>query len=69
LLVVATTLNEIGPPSTSTELRILVTPGFSSSFWMNGGEVKWLSISPPADRKVAIASGCDIDTVIGSSLA
>ena len=68
LAVAATTLNEIGPPRISVEEITLRTPGLAISRWMNGGDVKWLLISPAPDRKAAMPSLWVMETVSGSSL-
>ena len=63
------TLNEIGPPRISVDVITLRTPGLAISFWMKGGDVKWLLISPAPDMKATMPSLWVIDTVRGSSLS
>ncbi len=66
--VVVIALTECGPMM-SYELITVWMPGLASSRAWNGGEEKWLAMSPPPDSTAASASGCAIDTVSGSSLA
>src|SRR3954462_3712788 len=53
---------------TSSEERMRWMPGCSSSLYMKGGEVK-CAVTSRFDKNAAIPSGCDIDTVSGSSFA
>ncbi len=67
LAVAAMMLNDDVPPRISVEETILRIAGFFSCRYWNGGDEKLdvISVWPPSIA--AVASGCAIDTVSGSS--
>ena len=63
------TVKVCGPPNTSREFSTVWTPGFSSCWYWKGGTLNTLAISEASLSSAMVASGGDMPTVSGSSLA